>query len=103
MKALNQTTPFQDLPVKNEFDYIEEMFLAPNDVDMRYLTLYNEIDTKRKDQWRKIPKAELERSNIQYIKFLVAKNLSEKVKKAKEAQQEPIFVNNEENKPAQAE
>ena len=40
--------------------------------------------------WKKIPKEELERANIQYIKFLIGQNLSEKVKKSQEAEQSEI-------------
>lgn len=53
----------------------------------------------RKSKWKKIPKKELDEANIKYIKFLVGQNLSEKVKKAKQAMQENNVANNEENKP----
>ena len=63
---------------------------------MRYLTLYNDIDSKRKKKWSQIDKDELLKANIKYLKFLIGQNLSEKVKKN---QTQNNQVNNEENKP----
>jgi hypothetical protein len=47
------------------------MFQDPKETDLRYLTLYNNIDDKRKEKWTKIHPDELEKANIKYLKFLI--------------------------------
>lgn len=57
------------------------MFFRPTETDLRYLKLYEKTDKKRKQSWFKMPEKELMKANVRYLKFLIAKNLSEKVSK----------------------
>jgi hypothetical protein len=50
-KYNNQTVPFSE-PPEDAHAYIDEMFQDPDETDLRYLTLYNNIDTKRKNRWK---------------------------------------------------
>ncbi len=58
-QLLNKTLPLSEV-VKDEYAYIEEMFQDPKETDLRYLTLYNTIDVKRKNKWAKIHPDKLE-------------------------------------------
>ena len=57
------------------------MFVEPKKADLRYLQLYDKIDSKRKQNWLKMPKDEMEEANKRYLKFLIAQNLTDRVKK----------------------
>ncbi len=57
------------------------MFVEPKKADLRYLQLYDKIDSKRKQSWLKIHKDDLEKANIRYLKFLIVQNLTDRVKK----------------------
>lgn len=69
-KSGNQTLPFS-APPEEAFNYIDRMFQDPNETDLRYLTLYNKIDMKRKKRWEQIDRAKLEEANLKYLKFLI--------------------------------
>ena len=47
------------------------MFQDPKETDLRYLTLYNKIDMKRKKRWGQIDEAKLREANLKYLKFLI--------------------------------
>lgn len=59
---------------------MDEMFVDPNEVDVRYLQLYEKIDRKRKQSWLKMHPDELLKANIRYLKLLIVQNLSDRVK-----------------------
>jgi hypothetical protein len=79
---LNNITPHLSSSIMEEkFDFLDEMFVEPTEIDIRYLQLYEKIDRKRKQSWLKMHPEELEKANIRYLKFLMMQNLSDRVKK----------------------
>jgi len=62
-------------------NYLEELVENPTAVDIRFLKLYQEADTKRTNKWIKTNDQDLTSANIRRLKELVAFNLSKTFKR----------------------
>jgi hypothetical protein len=56
------------------------MVYTPNENDLRYLELFNELDKRRIEQWRRSKPEIVLEANTKRLKLLIARNLSGKAR-----------------------